>query len=227
MRQDPNSERENRTARARASGSVPDARDVSMPALTSLSDMDDYEIADDEPDIRGWDVMSSDGVKLGEVDDLIVDTQAMKVRYVEMKLDDSLAADDDHRHAVLPIGAAQLDEDENTVIMSLRTADLGRLPPYVRGNLTREHERSLMERLALSSEGSAVSLHDSADFYNHSSFDDRRPFESRRTRSDRTDSADAQYLRRLADDEGRVDAGSGGSNVRAETERLRSRGRDT
>lgn len=31
----------------------------------------DYEIADGEPDIRGWEVRDESGKKLGEVDDLI------------------------------------------------------------------------------------------------------------------------------------------------------------
>jgi hypothetical protein len=134
--------------------------------------MDDYEIVDGEPDIRGWDIRSLDGRKLGEVDDLLVDTQQMKVRYVEVKLDDDLVPDDAHRHTVLPIGTAQLDEDEDEVIVNLRADDVRALPPYTRGNLTRDDEHSFMERLTKSSEGTSATHRDAGgDFQRQPYFD--------------------------------------------------------
>lgn len=59
--------------------------------LVHFDDLDDFKIADGEPDIRGWDVRGTDGEKIGKVEDLLVDTSAMKVRYIEVRLDKEIA----------------------------------------------------------------------------------------------------------------------------------------
>jgi len=77
--------------------------------LVHFDDLDDFKIADGEPDIRGWDVRGTDGQKIGEVEDLLVDTAAMKVRYIEVKLDKDIAkqmakAADVEKHNIPQIG---------------------------------------------------------------------------------------------------------------------------
>ena len=69
--------------------------------LVHLDDLHDFKIAEGEPDIRGWDVRGTDGNKLGEVADLLVDTAAMKVRYIEVKLDKDVANDVGRSHDLL------------------------------------------------------------------------------------------------------------------------------
>lgn len=49
-----------------------------------------YKVAEGDPDVRGWDVMDRDGSRIGEVDDFLVDTEALKVRYLEVRLDPRL-----------------------------------------------------------------------------------------------------------------------------------------
>lgn len=71
--------------------------------LAHLREMDDYEITDGEPDIKGWDVRTVTGEKVGKVEDLIVDTALMKVRYIEVKFDKLLMASGEMRHALIPI----------------------------------------------------------------------------------------------------------------------------
>lgn len=61
--------------------------------LVHLDDLDDFTIAEGEPDIRGWDVRGADGTKVGTVEDLLIDTAAMKVRYIEVKLEADVAKD--------------------------------------------------------------------------------------------------------------------------------------
>ena len=61
--------------------------------LVHLDDLDDFKIADGEPDIRGWDVRGADGTKVGTVEDLLIDTASMKVRYIEVKLERDVATD--------------------------------------------------------------------------------------------------------------------------------------
>ena len=57
----------------------------------SLQELDhsDFEIVKGEPDIRGWDVRNSRGQKIGEVEELIIDAQQKKVRYMIVDLDDN------------------------------------------------------------------------------------------------------------------------------------------
>lgn len=96
--------------------------------LKRLSDAD-YEVAPNEPDIRGWSVMINDDDAVGEVDDLIIDPAAGKVRYLDVDLDtDALGLDND-RHAYIPIAQAQLDHDDEVVVLGGFTREsLLRLP---------------------------------------------------------------------------------------------------
>lgn len=101
------------------------------PELVPLNDTDDYEVADNEPDVRGWDVLGKHGEKIGEVDDLIVDPKAMKVRYLDVETVDSLAADGKDRHILVPVGAAHLhEEDDKVVLEGLTKQQLEQCPPY-------------------------------------------------------------------------------------------------
>jgi hypothetical protein len=51
-----------------------------------------FDVAEGYPDIRGWDVVSRDGQKLGTVDDLVVSTSQMRVLYIDVDVDRSLRA---------------------------------------------------------------------------------------------------------------------------------------
>jgi uncharacterized protein (TIGR02271 family) len=106
---------------------------------------DDYKVASDDPDVRGWDVLDSSGTKIGEVDELIVDTNAMKVRYLEVDLDSDLFDVDDDHHILIPIGSATLDHSgKNVVVSSLNTSSLATYPAYRGETISRDYEHSLM-----------------------------------------------------------------------------------
>lgn len=49
-----------------------------------------YKVADGGPDVRGWEVTGSDGRRIGEVDDLLIDPAALRARYLEVRLDHGL-----------------------------------------------------------------------------------------------------------------------------------------
>ncbi len=177
------------------------------------------------PTSLGWDVTSLDGRKIGEVDDLLVDTNLLKVRYVEMKLDDDLVSDEDRRYAVLPIGTAQLDDDDDQVVVNVRADDMRTFPAYTRGHFSREQETALMARLSPAAPGvSPASGGSGRDFYGQPFFDDRRPFENRRAKLGRGN-GDAQHITRseeeLAIGKRQVKAGSVGALRRVGTEHVR------
>src|SRR4051812_7015871 len=79
-------------------------------------DHSDFEIVKGEPDIRGWDVKNTTGKKIGEVEDLIIDAQQKKVRYMVVDLKDN-DLDLRSRKVLVPIGLAELHEKEDDVLL--------------------------------------------------------------------------------------------------------------
>jgi uncharacterized protein (TIGR02271 family) len=107
-----------------------------MDRVVPLNSLPGYKVADGEPDIRGWDVVASDGRRLGRVDDLLVDTQANKVRYVDV--------DGEGRHVTIPIGYATLERERREVLVDrLGEEQYSALPSYDRGPITRDYEEQV------------------------------------------------------------------------------------
>jgi len=104
--------------------------DTNTQPLQRLSDAD-YEVAPDEDDVRGWDVVLEDEQRIGEIDDLIIEPAAGKVRYLVVDLDrDGLGFDRD-RKVLVPISSAELDPQEEQVILSgIERTALSQLPEY-------------------------------------------------------------------------------------------------
>lgn len=114
--------------------------------LARLSDLKDYEIADGQPDIRGWKVRTSDGVEVGKVDGLIADPTAMEVRYIELKANRDVLGTREDEYMLLPIGAARLNDDDDTVLVDrLPATRLRGAPRFGRQPLTAEHDRTLRD----------------------------------------------------------------------------------
>jgi hypothetical protein len=57
-------------------------------ALVPLGRLRNYRVAAGDPDVRGWRVLGADGWAIGEVDDILVDTEAMRARYLDVTLDE-------------------------------------------------------------------------------------------------------------------------------------------
>lgn len=111
--------------------------------LAMISDLDDFEVAHEDPDPRDWEVTASDGRTIGWVRDLVVDTSAMKVRYLDVDVDEeSLGATElRDRHILIPIGYARLNEDEDQVLVdAIASDDVQRLPAFEGLPLRRETE---------------------------------------------------------------------------------------
>jgi sporulation protein YlmC with PRC-barrel domain len=113
--------------------------------VVPMDDLDDFRVAGDTPDPRGWEVVASDGRRIGEVDELLVDTSAMKVRYLDVGVDDAMSSEPD-RHVLVPIGYARLDREHDRVIVDqLSCDDLRAIPAYRHGPITRDYETSLRD----------------------------------------------------------------------------------
>lgn len=83
---------------------------VPVEPLMRLSRMPDYAVERHEPDPRGWTVVNGRGTKVGEVKDLIVDTQHMTARYLDIELDTKLFDwRGDDPHIMVPVERAHID----------------------------------------------------------------------------------------------------------------------
>jgi hypothetical protein len=111
--------------------------------LRRLSELDDYRVAKGAPDPRGWPVAAADGGEVGRVRDLIVDTAAQRVRYLDVELD-AAAPGTGERHVLLPIGRARLDESDDRVLVdSLGAAGIDALPRYDGLAFDRQYESAV------------------------------------------------------------------------------------
>ena len=111
--------------------------------LRRLSALDDFRVAEGAPDPRGWKVIAADGVEIGRVRDLIVDREALRVRYLDVEID-AAAPGTGERHVLLPIGHARLHESEDRVIVEgLPAAGISALPRYGGADFDREYESAV------------------------------------------------------------------------------------
>ena len=165
--------------------------------LARLDELDDYKVANGEPDPRGWEVRASDGRTIGKVDSLIADTGAMKVRYLDVELDRDALKLQENRHVLIPIGGATLDETDDVVSLPmLSSSQIVRLLPWNHDTISREDEYRVMAQF-----DARYTPAPYADFYSHQHFNDQGFFGSRRGGS-----AGAAYLIRSAE---QLDVGTG------------------
>jgi sporulation protein YlmC with PRC-barrel domain len=157
-------------------------------ALVHLKDMKDFKFSDERPDPRGWDVRTADGTKLGKVEDMLFDTEAQRVRYLEVAVDKDVAKQAGRDYALVPVGTARLDDEHDDVIVNLSAAELGGVPAYDRRTFSRDYETSLRSYLrdrpraagsAGAAAGASVAGDRDADFYASPDYDDRSFFARR------------------------------------------------
>jgi photosynthetic reaction center H subunit len=138
-------------------------------SLRRLEELKDFQVAEGDRDIRGWDVRAPDGKKIGKVEELIVDPAERRARYMEVKVDHDAIGVDDDRHILVPIGTARLrDDDHDVMIERLPARGLAGAPTYRRGPITREYETSLREYY-----GATVAPVDE-DYYGNDLYDEAR-----------------------------------------------------
>lgn len=97
-----------------AAGVGPYARDAER--LVALKDMGNWDVADGEPDIRGWEVRTVGGRELGKVKELLIDPDANEV----VMLDVDLTGSD--QHSLVPLRIVEIDRPRRVVRMD--SADL-------------------------------------------------------------------------------------------------------
>lgn len=83
---------------------------VPVSRMERLSRMRDFEVDRNQPDPRGWKVVNREGRSVGEVKDLIVDTERMTATYLDVELDAKLFdLRDTDPHVLIPVERARAD----------------------------------------------------------------------------------------------------------------------
>jgi hypothetical protein len=92
-----------------AAGIGPYAQDAER--LVRLSDLGKWDVAEGEPDIRGWEVRTIGGRELGKVTELLVDPDAGEVVMIDVDLTPN------HQHALVPLRSIEIDRTRRLVRM--------------------------------------------------------------------------------------------------------------
>lgn len=141
----------------------------------------DFEIAEGQPDIRGWTVKDRQGDTIGEVEELIFDPQSRKVRYIVLDLQDSLL-DTEPKDVLVPIGIAELHNSDDDVLLPIDASQLNTLPKYEKSLLNRDYENSLRNAFAglgIGAAGTTVAGNAEEDFYNHDYYNEDNLYRNR------------------------------------------------
>ena len=144
--------------------------------VAPLDELDDYKVADGNPDVRGWEVLGSDGQRIGEVDELLVDTVARKVRYLDVKVSNQVLNTGEDRHILIPIGYARLEHDDQIFVEALSASTIAMIPAYAKGSITRDDETRIRTHF---DRDYAAGTPASTDFYAHDLYDEDRFYASR------------------------------------------------
>lgn len=94
--------------------------------LVRLEELDEFEIAEDEPDPRGWEVMGSDGDVIGEIDELLVSPSTMKAYFALVNCGGWF----ERRRVILPLQRVTFDEDGRTAFAPYRREQFRNAPEY-------------------------------------------------------------------------------------------------
>ena len=135
--------------------------------LARLDELDDFKVASGYPDPRGWPVKTRDGRTIGEVKNLLVDRDALRVRYLDLELDDEFrSAGAANGRVHVPVASAHLDDDRDEVLVDLDAAGLGTLgvadvDRFDAGDARHDDSRFFGNRVASDRAGAAyVTLHE-------------------------------------------------------------------
>lgn len=103
-----------------------------------LAQLRGFQIANGAMDMRLWQVHSGDGTWIGTVDELLVDTIASEVRYLDVEVENLLVTGRE-RHVLIPVAHARPDAEHSgtLVVDGLLARAVGQLPTYARGTVIR------------------------------------------------------------------------------------------
>ena len=159
--------------------------------LFYLHELSDYKVADEYPDVRGWEIKDRDNRIIGKVDGLLVSKSAERVVYLDVEVDEEIigveheihtkAIDGVHEflnkegenHLIVPIGLVELDENEKLVRSNQITREtFASTRRFNKGaSIARDYESAVYKGYL--PESTETSADDNTDFYDRSGFNRR------------------------------------------------------
>jgi hypothetical protein len=137
----------------------PRIRVAPLASLTRLG------VGRDEPDIRGWPVVTNDGQRVGRVRDLLVELATREVRYLDVAFDLALAGGRPDLHVAIPIGCARAGTRRNLVNVRCVSRDqILHAPRHGAGLFTIDDEHA-SRRFFGSADAGVVPAADGGNFY--------------------------------------------------------------
>src|SRR5215213_7932242 len=104
------------------------------PRIVPIKEARDFRLAKGAPNLHGWTVYGGDNEKVGTVAGMLVDPVAMKIRYLDVDIDEDLFHLRDDRHVLVPIEAVELRErSEDAWVAGLDSRGIAGLPAYTGG----------------------------------------------------------------------------------------------
>lgn len=100
--------------------------------LARLGDLEQFRVASEDADPRGWRVETGDGERIGEVDELIIDTTEMQARYLDCDVaEERLSLEALDRHILIPVEHSRLDRSKKRVVVDgIFSSDVSQYPVY-------------------------------------------------------------------------------------------------
>ncbi|HKW45823.1 MAG TPA: PRC-barrel domain-containing protein [Gemmatimonadaceae bacterium] len=132
-----------------------DAPAVAPGLLVHFGDLDeDYVIDDPTPDFRDWPLTLSDDRRVGKVDDLIIDSSTMTVKYLEVHVARDVHLGHAERWILIPVEAVRVDTDNPRIVIDHLPSGGLNGAPRQRGLVpTTEEQRVIHAYFALQSAG--------------------------------------------------------------------------
>lgn len=151
--------------------------------LYGLNELEDYKVASDDPDVRGWTIVDRDNHEFGVIQELIVDPEQEKVRYLDVVPKHSGSGASEENHMLIPIGVARIDHDQNRVLVTEIDKDLlNGYPTHKTEPITRDYEYLVVDRFNRvdnNFQPGDRERRDNSDFYNNKFYDEDRFYTNR------------------------------------------------
>ncbi len=117
--------------------------------IDALENMDDWKVHHDDTDVRGWELHTITGEKIGTIENLIADTGSKRVLYLEVETDSGLNKyntnsyrdyidesfhtyydNEANRHILVPVGMVDIGEDKVVATSNLTPAHFASSPRF-------------------------------------------------------------------------------------------------
>lgn len=146
--------------------------------LFRLGELNDYKVAGNDPDVRDWALLDRNNEKLGTINELIVDPDQEKVRYLDV-IPTKGIREKENEHLLIPVGIARVNEDKHTVMVDmLDKNELASFPAYQGDEITRDYEATLIDRIN-GIGGGSYPRNPATAFYDNQLFDETRFYTTR------------------------------------------------